>query len=330
MSRLVAETDHFTGSLMHSFDHAGEFQSPWASAIPGGTHTAAKLQTGYFVNKSGTMGFLKAFPATEPENFDGASQSIDRLREVIAEVKGKHEGATIGITGIPVLENDEMRRSRTDMTRAAGLSFAGVGLLLILGFRGFRHPALALAMLAIGMAWAFGFTTLAVGHLNILSISFAVILIGLGIDFAIHYLARYLEYRHDGEELMPALSKTSASVGAGIVTAAVTTAFAFFSATFTHFLGVAELGIIAGGGILLCAAATFLVLPALITLSDRGVEPKKLPTPFSWKSAASGRRRGSRDRWHCFRSFSSPVSDRRCWNSTTDRSASAFDTTTTC
>ena len=179
-----------------------------------------------------------------------------------------------------MLENDEMRRSRSDMSRALIISFLGVGLILMLGFRGLRHPLLALAMLAVGMAWTFGYTTIFVGHLNILSISFAVILIGLGIDFAIHFLARYLELRHEGEPLRTALTKSSAGVGAGVVTAAVTTAAAFFAATFTQFLGVAELGIIAGGGILICAATTFLVLPALVALSDRNVEPKKLPTPL--------------------------------------------------
>ncbi|MCA9069480.1 MAG: hypothetical protein KDA84_11175, partial [Planctomycetaceae bacterium] len=50
--------------------------------------------------------------------------------------------------------------------------------------------------------------------------------------------------------------------------------------TFTQFLGVAELGIIAGGGILLCCLATFIVLPALVSLADQHVEPRKLPTPF--------------------------------------------------
>ena len=66
----------------------------------------------------------------------------------------------------------------------------------------------------------------------------------------------------------------------GIVTAAVTTSLAFFCATWTDFLGVAELGIIAGGGVVLCAAATFLVLPALVAVSDRQLTPQQLPTPF--------------------------------------------------
>jgi hypothetical protein len=258
------------------------FQSPWPTALPAGGRQAASAaaRPTYFLNRAGTMGFVKVFPANEADNFDGATRSIDRLRELTAEIGRQHPQARIGLTGIPILENDEMRRSRADMARAAVISFVGVGLILVLGFRGLRHPLLALAMLAVGMACSFGYTTVFVGHLNILSISFAVVLIGLGIDFAIHFLARYLELRHEGEALRPSLVKTAAGVGAGVTTAAVTTAFAFFSATFTQFLGVAELGIIAGGGILICAAATFIVLPALVALSDRNVEPRKLPTPF--------------------------------------------------
>src|SRR5690606_13313785 len=133
-------------------------------------------------------------------------------------------------------------------------------------------------MLVVGMAWSLGFATLAIGHLNILSVSFAAILVGLGVDFAIHYLARYLELRHRNLALGPALRETASSVGTGIVTAAVTTALAFFCATLTRFLGVAELGVIAGGGILLCCVSTIVVLPALVALADRGVEPARLPT----------------------------------------------------
>jgi uncharacterized protein len=277
--------ERFTSGMSSFLGDPSRFESPWPrilparNALPAATPNPVGGPT-YFLNKAGTMGFLKAFPARDHDSFDGASRAVDRLRELTAEVVGKYPHVRVGLTGIPVLENDEMRRSRADMSRATIISFIGVGLILILGFRGLRHPLLALAMLTVGMAWSFGYTTLFVGHLNILSISFAVILIGLGIDFAIHFLARYLELRHEGEALRPSLVKTAAGVGAGVTTAAVTTAFAFFSATFTQFLGVAELGIIAGGGILLCAAATFLVLPALVALSDRNVEPRKLPTPF--------------------------------------------------
>ena len=244
----------------------------------------------YLMNEAGNVGFLKARPVQDKQSFDGATPAIDRLRELMEEAKTRHQTANsgselkIGLTGIPVLENDEMRRSQADMVTASIISFVGVGILLLIGFRGWRHPILALIMLAIAMCWSFGYTTLVVGHLNILSVSFAAILIGLGIDFAIHYLARYLELRHQSMDLRPALLASSAGVGVGIVTAALTTSLAFLCASLTDFLGVAELGIIAGGGVVLCAAATFCVLPALIAAADGETEPQQLPTPFEGTS----------------------------------------------
>ncbi|MCA9114281.1 MAG: MMPL family transporter [Planctomycetaceae bacterium] len=292
MEPLLEHAELLSTSMLEFLETPSKFSSPWPQFLP--VDQSLQNQGGqavYLLNNNGTMGFIKVKPHGTAVDFSGSTGSIDRLREMVATVMEEYPGTKIGLTGIPVLESDEMRRSQTDMLLASGLSFAGVGLLLFLGFRGFRHPMLAMIMLAIAMAWAFGYTTLAVGHLNILSVSFAVILIGLGIDFAIHYLARYLELRHEGRMLRPALLETSGSVGTGILTAAITTALAFFCATFTDFLGIAELGIIAGGGILLCAVATFTVLPALIALSDRNVEPRKLPTPFqlTWLRAGTSR-----------------------------------------
>lgn len=292
--KLLMHADLLTASMSQYLVEPKAFRSPWPDVVPIDPRLRGVQQRQrvvYLLNDLETMGFLKTFPAKQENDLNGASKSIDRLREIVAEVSAENPSVKIGVTGIPVLESDEMRRSQTDMTTASLVSFAGVGLLLFLGFRGFRHPLLALVMLAVGIAWSVGYTTLAIGHLNILSVSFAVILIGLGIDFAIHYLARYLELRHGGEALEPALLKTSTGVGAGIVTAAVTTSLAFFCATFTQFLGVAELGVIVGGGILLCAAATFCVLPALVSLADKNVESQKLPTPFeaNWVRGLTGR-----------------------------------------
>jgi hypothetical protein len=277
---ILSQTERLAASIDH-FAARGKFISPWPQVLS--VDPELQRESGdvvYLMNESGTIGFLKARPVHREGDFNGATKSIDRLRALIANVRPQHPEVNIGLTGIPVLENDEMRRSQNDMIRASLLSFVFVGILLLVGFRGWKHPFLAMVMLAVGMCWTFGFTTLVIGHLNILSVSFAAILIGLGIDFAIHYLARYLELRHHGDDLGPALLSSSASVGVGIVTAAVTTSLAFYCASFTEFLGVAELGLIAGSGVLICTAATFLVLPALVTVADRGLKHQALPTPF--------------------------------------------------
>ncbi len=254
------------------------FQSPWPEVIPaeaGGD--LAQMQVHYNLNDRGTMGFVLAVPTRHDEDFSGGSPSLQRLRAIMEESRADHPDVTLGLTGIPVLEADEMAKSQEDMLLASILSFVGVAVLMVLGFRSLRHPLISQVMLVVGMCWSMGFITVAIGHLNILSVSFATILIGIGIDFGIHFLERYLEYRHAGMELEPAIIKTSLTTGAGIVTCALSTSLAFFCAGVTSFLGVSELGIIAGGGVLLCAVTAFVVLPPLICLVDRNVAEAQLP-----------------------------------------------------
>ena len=280
-SVLLTHADRLATSLAASLTDRNDFSNPWPDVLPVDPKMSDQAnQTVYLLNDDGTMGFVMASPVDMTSTFEGATTAIDALRKMISTVGGHFPDAKIMLTGIPVLENDEMRRSQADSMMASIISYIGVAIILFVGFRGFLHPMLGLAMLAVGMAWAFGYTTLAVGHLNILSVSFVAILIGLGIDFAIHVLSKYLELRHQGLGLRAALVETTGSVGGGIVTGAVTTSLAFFCATFTEFLGVAELGIIAGGGIMLCALAAFTFLPAVVSLADRNKEPRKLPTPF--------------------------------------------------
>lgn len=260
-----------------------QFQSPWPEAIPqeAAGDSSQLQQVHYNTNSKGTMGFVLAVPQNSTTDFSGGAASIRRLRSLLGEMEHDHPNVAIGLTGIPILEADEMAKSQQDMTLASAISLAGVAFLLVFGFRSLRHPLISLVMLIVGICWSLGFITLAVGHLNILTVSFASILMGLGIDFAIHYLERYLELRHQGRDLQSALIETSATTGAGIATCAFTTSLAFFCAAVTSFLGIAELGIIAGGGVILCALAAFVVLPPLVCMIDQNVAEAKLPHAFA-------------------------------------------------
>lgn len=285
LSNTLQQASQFVNSFAAYVHNQEKFVSPWPIILETDLRQRSdQFETRYQLTPSGKMGFVLVTPTETSADFSGGAKSLKRLREICNSVGSENLEATIGMTGITVLEADEMQRSQLDMMKASLISLTGVGCLLLFGFRGIRHPFLALVMLCFGLSWSLGFTTIAVGHLNILSVSFAAILIGLGIDFAIHYLARYLELRHRGKEFYHSLSRTSWSVGPGIVTASITTSLAFFCATFTDFQGVAELGVIAGGGLMLCAVATFTVLPALISLADRKKEVRQLPTPFQGDS----------------------------------------------
>jgi len=268
-------------SLAGFLQNPSSFQSPWPEVIPS---TAAdelvQIKVHYNLNHRETMGFILAVPTRSDEDFSGGSPALRRLHEIVEQSRPEHPDVTLGVTGIPILEADEMAKSKQDMTLASLISLVGVAILLVLGFRSLRHPLISIAMLIVGICWSIGFTTVSIGHLNILSVSFATILVGLGIDFAVHFLERYLELRHQGLEMEPALIRTSETTGAGIATCALTTSLAFFCAGVTSFLGIAELGIIAGGGVLLCALAAIVVLPPLVCLTDRRIGERQLPHAF--------------------------------------------------
>ncbi|WP_010588048.1 MMPL family transporter [Schlesneria paludicola] len=280
-TELLQHAQALTSSLLATLRNSDEFTNPWPEIlqVPDEMEDQEK-QTSYLLNDAGTMGFVMASAVQDKGSFEGPTAAIDMVRQQLDETRQNFPKANFLLTGISVLENDEMRRSMADSTTASIISFIGVAVLLFLGFRGFRHPMLGLIMLAVAMSWSFGYTTLVIGHLNILSVSFAAMLMGLGIDFAVHIISRYLELRHEGHDLIEALVATSDSVGVGIITGAVTTSLAFFCATLTDFLGVAELGIIAGGGIMLCSLSAFTILPALLAVADRRIELSELPRPI--------------------------------------------------
>lgn len=237
----------------------------------------SQLDASYLTTDEGKMAFILLKLNISGSEFARGSAAIGRLREIIVETRKAHPDTWIGLTGMPVIEFDEMQASQTDMVWTSLLSLVAVALLFIAGYGGVRHALIAVAVLLLGMAYAFGFVTLVVGHLNILSAAFGVILVGLGIDFGIHYVANYLRLRKRGHSIDSALLRTAIDVGPSVVTGGVTTAAGFFCAALTDFTGVRELGIVAGGGILLCVVAAVVVLPPLIKLIDKQWPPREVP-----------------------------------------------------
>lgn len=241
--------------------------------MPGGMEQLEEsleaFKSHHLLMNDGQTGVVLLRLKEQPGEATRGATAIAHLRQLIDSVRPRHANVQFGLTGMPILEYDEMTASQGDMTRSTWLSFVCVLIFFWASFGSWRHTLLSNLTLLIGMVWSFGYLTLVVGHLNILSVAFAAIVIGIGIDFSIHYVSHYLNYRARGMSSSKALIETATYVGPGVVTGAVTTALAFFTAAFTEFVGVVELGIIAGGGIVLCLIATVIALPAMIQLADR-------------------------------------------------------------
>ncbi len=252
---------------LHQALHGGDgYASPWGAMSLESADDPFKTQ--YLLTDDGRIGLVLLRLAIDSGSFDRGTAAIDHLRKLLADIDEQHPEVQIGLTGLPVMENDEMRASERCTIEASVVSLVGVAVLFMVGFGGLRHPLLTVATLVLALCWCFAYIVATIGHLNILSMSFGIILIGLGIDFGIHYVARYLHERQTNRDTASALVATADAVGPGVVTGGVTTAIAFFAAGLTDFTGVAELGVIAGGGILLCLTGAMFVLPAMIQLSD--------------------------------------------------------------
>ena len=241
-------------SLAESFGQRRRYLSPWPE-MPSSFAILSELNSEYLLTKQGQLGFVLLRLARGSDGFNHYTEATDALRALIAQTQARHPNITIGLTGLPIMENDEMRSSQSSMLWASMVSMIGVGLLFVAGFGGARHALIANAVLLVGMAWAFGYVVFTVGHLNILSVTFTVTMIGIGIDYGVYYVARYLQLRSEQRGCEESLLETARGAGPAITAGAITTAVAFFAAGFTSFKGVAELGIIAGGGLLLCALA---------------------------------------------------------------------------
>src|SRR5947208_1977735 len=204
-------------------------------------------------------------------------QAVQRLRELVAQTKAEVPGINVGITGEPVLEYDEMAQSKHDTTVATIVSLVLVALIFIYGYNESGRPIKATICLVIGLAYTMGFATLVIGHLNILTITFLPMLIGLAIDFGVHLVTRYEEELRQGKTERQALEKAMVYTGQGIFTGCFTTAGAFLAMFLTDFKGIKEMGIISGGGLLICLVPMMTLLPVLLLRGRQNVLDHTFP-----------------------------------------------------
>ena len=128
-----------------------------------------------------------------------------------------------------------------------------------------------------------------VGTLNLISVYFAVLFVGLGVDFGLQFSVRYRAERNNVDDLRMALLEAGSRAGAPLTLAALATAAGFLSFLPTVYKGVSELGLIAGVGMLIAYATSITTLPALLAVLKPPAEPKALGYAFWRRSTISWR-----------------------------------------
>ncbi|MGD0231245.1 MAG: MMPL family transporter, partial [Syntrophorhabdales bacterium] len=244
------------------------FASPWRSFFKEGP--GEEDEEGYFWTENKRYLLVLVTPNLKGEGFSKGQQALAALRQTVASVKADFRDIDAGVTGQKALDEDEKDLALKDIGLATSLSLIGLAALLITFWRGIRRPLLAVAVLVVALCVTFGLTTLFIGHLNILSVTFAPMLLGLGIDYAVHWFARYSEERHRSlASTKEALASTMEKVGPAILLAGLSASLSFFPLVLTGFKGLSELGLICSMGLAVATAATLFLLPTLILLLGR-------------------------------------------------------------
>ncbi len=216
---------------------------------------------------------VRIFPKVKYDSLTAVTEAVDSIRATMHEVAKNYPEFAVGLTGRPALDADEMRTTDHDTHRAEVVALIVVFIGIAIMLKSIWMALVAEISLAVGIGWTFGWATISVGELNLLSIVFVIALIGIGMDYLVQILTRYRREARRYVRPSAVWARVFRYVSPPIFTACLGAAGAFFVSLFTDFRGAADLGIIAGGGLLLCLFAGYTVLPAMLVLWPAKLAP---------------------------------------------------------
>jgi hopanoid biosynthesis associated RND transporter like protein HpnN len=239
--------------------------------------------------------FVLVQPILDYGALEPGAKATDEIRRVAASLGlTQQAGVRVRITGSVALDDDQFAGLKSGAVRSIVLSVTSIVVILFAGLRSPRLVAAILLTIIAGLVLTAGFAALAIGSLNLISVAFAVLFIGLAVDFSIQFSIRYRDQRHRLGTHDAALAGAARTIGPSLALAAASTAIGFLSFVPTAYVGVRELGWIAGAGMGIAIALNFLLLPALLTLLRSRPEPEAVG--FAW-AAPIDRLLSVRRRW---------------------------------
>ncbi len=220
-------------------------------------------------------------PVLDFDSLFAAARPTSEIRRIAKEADLDPEhGVRVRITGNPVLNYEEMMGLMRDIGLGGVVTFFFVVFVLLRAFHSWRLVVAAIVTLLAGLVWTGAFAAAAVGALNIISIAFGILFIGLGVDFTIHIGMAYIDGLRrqpdpaDPEGHARALDYAIDQVGSSLVLCTLTTVIGFYVFIPTDNLGVAQLGLIAGSGMMINLLLTTTLFPALLSTVCR-IDPSR-------------------------------------------------------
>jgi len=245
------------------------FHDAMTSALAGHPHPLSwvRLLGGELADLGGRYKFVLVQPRLDHTNLEPGGAATRAIRDVASNLEFVKSGeARVRITGNVALADEEFASVAEGAATGLIGSFLLIALWLFLAVHSWRLIAPILMTLAFGLMLTLLFAATAVGTLNLVSVGFGILFVGIAVDFAIQFSVRYREMRLLFPDPARALAETGRRVGGQILVASAATAAGFLAFVPTDFRGVAELGLIAGIGMLIAFLCTMTFLPAAITL----------------------------------------------------------------
>lgn len=245
--------------------------------------TADKFLLGepYFLSYDKSALILNVIPNFTIMDRDLLMVAAEETQVLVNDLLKKYPGIRAGLSGDIAREHDEQVYSQQSLSYTTIIAFVAILILLMISFKMWVAPVLAIITLFVGIIWANGLAYLVVGQLNLMTAMLSIVLLGLGIDFAIHIISGVTEWRAAGDSIHDAMRKTFLKSGKGIITGALTTAAAFLALLVSQSRGMKEMGIVTGVGLIAIMLATFLFLPVMLVFRERLIEKKRKKKKFT-------------------------------------------------
>lgn len=225
------------------------------------------LITGTSAAPQETRRFIEVKPVLDFGALQPGETASKAIRAAAASLHLSPEnGVRVRLTGPVPLSDEEFGTLADRAELMVGAMLAAVLLTLWLAVRSFRIIACILITLVVGLMITMAIGLMAAHVFNIISIAFVALFVGIGVDFGIQFCVRYRAERHADDDLRPALIRAGRGVGTPLALAAAATAAGFFSFLPTSYVGVAELGLVAGVGMVVAFVLCITLLPALLML----------------------------------------------------------------
>ena len=240
------------------------------------------LMAGEDLDKEIYREFIVLQPELDYSDLFPAEAALERIRTIGRELGINEENSLrLRLSGSAALSHEELQSVMAGTELSIILALCMVTVILVVGLGSFWLVMATIITLISGLIITAGWATLTVGELNLISVAFAVLYIGLGVDFAIHFCLRFREHFLNSNDRALALCETSKSCGHSLFLCAVTTAIGFYAFIPTDYDGIAELGWISGSGMFISFFITMTLLPALL-----GLLPYKPKAKFKTETQA--------------------------------------------